>query len=421
MVSNVDFKLLTASVAATALWALLLFAPPCRADMVTFTAEVGDETRAANTEAASYGGIAYVSLSSLARQFRGECVLLQTRAQVDFTGKTAWLQVNGASVNSSQGQFALTHPVLRQNDQALMALADVGPFFDKAFGVAVSHTGLTAAPQLGPRGPLPAPGERDAGPPEPQSGSQPREPSALDVLPDPPPSAPVQMASESAPRPVPQRLVSAPFRRPGIIIIDAGHGGSDEGAVGVSGLTEKALCLELARQLQAALQATGRVQAMLTRPRDVDLGPIDRARLANYHQDEGSGLFISLHTGASFSGAARGFELFCPPTAQHRSTTGVQSLSNAAPYAVHSLRIAESVSRSLLEATGADCRGVRQVRCRVLESLRMPGFMLEVGCLTNPAEETRLQSKEYQAQLVAGLVQGILPFLEAVPPVGDTP
>ncbi|MBN2308119.1 MAG: N-acetylmuramoyl-L-alanine amidase [Candidatus Hydrogenedentes bacterium] len=401
--------------------AALALAAPSPAATVSFAASIGDETRTANAEIVEAQGTSYVPLSSVIRQFHGECVLFPERAQVDFNGQSALLRVDDTQVNSSLGPFLLRHPVLREDVHLLVALSDIERLFEKAFRVYVRHSidGRSPAPAA-PASPRP-----DARVVS-QELVEPQEPEAFADLFSPEP-APAALAQPGSP--------AGRLTRLEVVVIDPGHGGTDDGAVGRGGLTEKALSLAIAHKLEQAVQSTLGAQVLLTRQEDADLSLAARTTFANYHKGQ---LFISLHAGASFSPAAHGFEIFClapdgldmPPAPGEATPLGAPAASpgldasggagrDAGIWAVESGRVAESVSEALLSATSSVNRGVHRVRCRVLENLRMPGFLIEVGCLTNGAEEALLDTDAYQEQLARGIVAGIQAYLAS--PVAEEP
>ncbi len=359
--------------------AVLIFSSPVWAEMVSFTAAIGDETRVANTEQVEHGGVPYISLSSVVRQFKGECSILSARVQVDFNSRSARLRVNGVLVSSTHGDFVVGHPVLLVNEQVLMAVADVTAFFQKAFRVSVNQDAAGVQPLVL------------------------EDPDFLDNLPQVPPS------TRDAPSSQPPAL--DPDNAIQVIVIDPGHGGPDDGVVGREGIQEKDIALAIALELRRVLEEVHHKTAVLTRDRDVQLPVgLDLSRFAaRRHAD----LFVSIHAGASRSPTAAGFELFCPSEAAIlRAATGDLERDAAPITAVQQLSdrnraIAQSIGAALSEATGAPNRGTRRVACRVLEELRIPGFLIEVGFMTNPAEAALLASESHQAKIAGAIAAGI--------------
>jgi N-acetylmuramoyl-L-alanine amidase len=196
-----------------------------------------------------------------------------------------------------------------------------------------------------------------------------------------------------------------------VIVIDPGHGGPDEGAVGAENTREKDITLAIALELRRILEGVHGKTAVLSRDRDVQL-PVgmELSRFAARHQGD---LIVSIHAGASLSPSAHGFELFCPSEAAILRAETEDLKGGTVPIALVQRRldqnraIAESVGAMLAETTGAFHRGIRHVGCRVLEGLRIPGFLIEVGFLTNPSEAVQLASESYQTEIATAIAAGI--------------
>ena len=358
----------------------ILAATPSVAASVAGVQVVADDgvRRNARIEVLDADGVAYVSLSRLVEQVGGNASALPAHARVDFAGHTARISVNRKEIESSLGSFSTEHPVLRERDEVLMALGDLAGFFEKAFRarLTVSVTDALSAPSV-PLAPL--------------------DPFEIDH------SQPIEIDVTAATKPAVR-----------IVVLDPGHGGSDTGAVGPTGLQEKEVALAVAQQALRRLQDASSFRGVVTREgRDINWS--DAAR-SNFADTKSSGdLFISIHTGAGYAPEAQGIELFIP--APVRSGWPIRSGSSAADplerrrserdFIADSRRLAESLAAALCESTGAKIRGIREVRCRVLDAVSMPGVLIEVGVLSNPAEETLLSTEEYREKIAAGIVKGI--------------
>ena len=381
------------------LWAaavVLVLAPWVRAqEEATFSVRHLDQVRAAETHVLDQQGVSHVPLSTLVIQFGGGCRVAPERIQVDFAGKTAWLCFDETEVKSSLGHFSLTHPILPMalsdaDLDALIAVEDVAAFFYAAFRVTVSR-----AKSPGP------PAEADA--------------PALDVL-EPLPLTPLEV---EAPPPAETRPVPAAGYKIEVIIIDPGHGGNDPGCVGKAGLKESELALALARNLEDVLGKNGNFKVFLTRAEGRNPARKDRASSAN---SNGGDLLVSIHAAASYSPNAYGFEVFCcKPAGTDESLGGIQRTAPGELYAAASRAIADSVAASLGEVTGAENRGVREVRCPLLADVSMPAILVEAGFLTNQAEEAVLRGTAYQAKLAAGIAMGITNYLGGARTEGAAP
>lgn len=353
---------------------------------VTFRLDRPEEPRTVAVEPVDREGVMYVSLTRITAEFGGGCAILPTRAQIDFGGKTAWIRINDKEVNGSADRFSLSRPILRDRNEILMALEDVGAFFAKAFRVTVElerSGGQSVSPELTRESPVVA--------------TNLEEPPSLEGLPSPP----------------------ATRRTLKVMVIDPGHGGSDLGAVGAGNVQEKDVTLAIARECQSRLQESLHIPVLLTREgQDVEWP--DRAR-SRFAQVSRADLFLSIHTGASFSRLAHGFEVFYYGGA-YRSAGSRTSPSRApAPPGKESRALAETLARTLQQATSVPCRGVREMPCRVLAETGVPAVLIEVGCVTNPAEEALLATPEHRERIAQGILSGIQEFVAQAPKQGEGP
>ncbi|MEM1248256.1 MAG: N-acetylmuramoyl-L-alanine amidase [Acidobacteriota bacterium] len=214
------------------------------------------------------------------------------------------------------------------------------------------------------------------------------------------------------------------------IVVDPGHGGTDDpGAVGPGGTLEKDLTLRLARQLQRRLEARLPVRVILTRDEDQSLPLATRTSLANENQAD---LFISLHINSYPGSTARGAETYfldleasdesaalsaefenqraAQPSAED---DGLQLILWDLAHSQHlrsSQRLASMIQQELNGATGLRDRGVKQAPFRVLMGANMPSVLVELGFLSNPDEEEKLNESEYRSELVGALVDAIARF-----------
>jgi N-acetylmuramoyl-L-alanine amidase len=200
------------------------------------------------------------------------------------------------------------------------------------------------------------------------------------------------------------------------IVIDPGHGGNDIGARGPEGATEKAVTLNLARILATELEREYRV--VLTRNDDyqVDLGR--RTAAANHHNAD---LFISIHTGGSFVHSTSGLLIFhyYDFTEKPRAGGGSTSLrqqDNDSPISWDSvqsryLEKSQILARMINTRLGglsviAESR-VRGAPLAVLQGADMPAILIEIGFLTNPAEEKNFQDQRFLSDLAISIRRGI--------------
>ncbi|GIW31578.1 MAG: hypothetical protein KatS3mg071_1752 [Meiothermus sp.] len=243
------------------------------------------------------------------------------------------------------------------------------------------------------------------------------------------------------------------------VVVDAGHGGPDPGALGP--VAEKAVNLEVALRVRRFLQNAG-VEVVLTRESDTAFSPDKRTDLAQrVALAEGKDLFVSIHANATVPARADGWcglevyyyspdttrpffpspvplpptpldalEAVQPPPAQSPLDPGAQpspedlnplppqSLPSPTPQ-MDSLRRME-LSRTLatrvlsytLGATAAVNRGVRSANFYVIRYTSVPAILVEMGYLSHPIEGQNLRNPHYLDRIGYGIARGILEYLE---------
>ncbi|MBI4431526.1 MAG: N-acetylmuramoyl-L-alanine amidase [Candidatus Omnitrophica bacterium] len=215
------------------------------------------------------------------------------------------------------------------------------------------------------------------------------------------------------------------------IVIDPGHGGFDQGAVGAYGLMEKELVLQISNELARQLSSAG-MEVVMTRTDDRFVPLEERSKMAA--QSEG-GLFISVHANAAKSKAASGFEIYYLSEAIDDYARAVAAYENSAvEFEVdkaekppvdptvwdilltekrrESIMLAKLMSGRLTRSRLTKNRGVKGAEFRVLMNTRVPALLLELGFVSNPQEARNLADPAYQRQLVLVLEEGILEYLE---------
>ena len=175
------------------------------------------------------------------------------------------------------------------------------------------------------------------------------------------------------------------------IYIDPGHGGSDPGAIGVSGTHESDVNLDTAKRLQSLLAAAG-ANAVLTRSGDYDVGLYDRPEMANAANAD---LFISLHNNWYESASVAGTQVYY-------YVTNPDSKSLAAT--VHDALIAE---------LGRPDRGVLTANFAVIRVAQMPSILVESAFLSNPEEDGLLRTPEFRQEIAQAVYDGIVAYYSA--------
>lgn len=230
-----------------------------------------------------------------------------------------------------------------------------------------------------------------------------------------PEAAPAKKSSSAETRPpAPPAALSHPK-----IVIDAGHGGSEDGAVGHGGLKEKDLTLEISKMLGALLASRLGAEVIYTRTGDLTIPLETRAAVAN---QAAADLFISIHANSSDDPGARGVETYyvaSAPSALAVSFAGSAQTSAGRLAEEHKLgeshKLAVEVQQALYHAYGGEKgvlnRGVKQAPFVVLLDAGMPSILAEVAFVTSPADERRLSTAEGQAAVADALCRGIARYL----------
>jgi N-acetylmuramoyl-L-alanine amidase len=226
----------------------------------------------------------------------------------------------------------------------------------------------------------------------------------------------------------PSQLLPRPGRRAGgpmRIVVDPGHGGPESGAVGSGGTLEKDLTLLLARALKRRLETRLSASVILTRTSDEDLPHEARTAIANENQAD---LFISLHLNSEpWASGARGAETYflSKKASDERAANAAQFENRGAEdsalqlmlwdlaqnrHMARSQQLAKQIQQELNETLDLRDRGVKQAPFRVLVGATMPAVLVELGFLSNPAEEAKLVDPAYRQKLIESLTAAIVRF-----------
>lgn len=233
----------------------------------------------------------------------------------------------------------------------------------------------------------------------------------------------------SAPR-LPGLVTPAPaVDPPGIrtIVIDPGHGGKEVGAVGPGGLMEKNATLTISRKLAASLERRLNTRVVLTRTGDELVSLDDRTAIANQYKAD---LFLSIHLNASLIQGAHGSETYflsveasddlSRQAAERENASSPSSRQSGGSdlrlilwdlaqqeYLKESSRLAEIIQTEMNGATGVQSRGVKQAPFKVLVGATMPAALVELGFISNPQEEAKMQDAAFQDAIVNALTSAV--------------
>lgn len=209
--------------------------------------------------------------------------------------------------------------------------------------------------------------------------------------------------------------LTLPDKTSRIIVIDAGHGGSNLGTKSVvDGSYEKEFSLDWARRLAPILETNG-WRVFLTRTTDVDMSLTNRVTFTDLNR---ANLFVSLHFNAAPSPTDHdeaGIETFCvtptgmPSTLKRDFEDDATLVFPNNRFDVENLQYAIQVQRSLLKISGAKDHGVRRARfMTVLRGQNCPAILVEGGYLSNPREARRILDPNYRQKLAEAVASALI-------------
>jgi len=217
------------------------------------------------------------------------------------------------------------------------------------------------------------------------------------------------------------------------IVVDAGHGGKDPGAIGPNKLYEKDVVLKLAKKLATTLRSRLKCEVLMTRDRDVYIPLRQRTAYANEVEAD---LFISIHANASTNKKIFGIECFYLNFSKNDKAVAVAARENgmtikemgdlelilfdmmANAKINESSRLATEIQTSLVSTlsrsySNVKDMGVRQGPFHVLLGATMPSVLVEVAFISNKMEAKRLNSSVYRERAAQGIVSGVEKYLRS--------
>jgi N-acetylmuramoyl-L-alanine amidase len=178
------------------------------------------------------------------------------------------------------------------------------------------------------------------------------------------------------------------------VVIDPGHGGSDPGAIGIGGIKETDVVLEVSKIVKKLLSDKG-VKVVLTRKNEIDLDLPPRVSFAN---NSDADIFVSIHANAS-----RG---------KRRDINGLETFYYRG---WRGKLLAKKIQKQILRVSpGSPDRGVKQGRYYVIKNTSMPAVLVEIGFLTGRLDARRLEKAAHRKRLAYAIAKGILEYLSKV-------
>lgn len=220
-----------------------------------------------------------------------------------------------------------------------------------------------------------------------------------------------------------------------VVVLDPGHGGRSSGAHGNAGTVEKALVLSVTEKLKTMLEDDLGIKVVLTRTADYFVGLKERTAIANNNRAD---LFVSVHANAAFREGVNGCETYYLSfSASDLEASQLAQVENKAlgingdlrqgpileailwdmaqlEFLNESGQVASRVQKSMVKTLNVRDRGVRQAPLAVLVGARMPAILVEVGFITNPAEEINLDRDSYQTRIARALFDAIADYNRAL-------
>lgn len=203
-----------------------------------------------------------------------------------------------------------------------------------------------------------------------------------------------------------------------IVAIDPGHGGQDAGALGKDGVTEQAVNLGVALQLQKLLKMRRAAPVILTRDADYAVSMNQRLEAVGNGKAD---VLLSLHTQAFATAVPQGLTLFVAPLQSATPPPGAAADSVTPVPAVNaSLRLAEAL-RGTLVAAGFSVAPIQERAVLPLGQGTLPRVMIEMGYLSHPADLAQLRDPAGQQKLARALFDGLELFLKSYQDLQEAP
>jgi N-acetylmuramoyl-L-alanine amidase len=231
---------------------------------------------------------------------------------------------------------------------------------------------------------------------------------------------------------MPTMSYNKPTKNKKNIVLDAGHGGEDPGAIGVNGTREKDVNLAIVQELKSILDNDNDYEVILTRKDDTFIPLAERTNIANEHNAD---LFISIHCNANLNKSVNGFEIyFLSEKATDSEAAATAVLENsvlelegkpnkkrallqemlwsmtANEYINASSELSAFIVEKIPLRLKIPNRGIKQASFYVLRGAQMPSVLVECAFLSNYAEEAKLNTRRFRAAIADSIYEGIVKY-----------
>jgi N-acetylmuramoyl-L-alanine amidase len=183
-------------------------------------------------------------------------------------------------------------------------------------------------------------------------------------------------------------ICTTTFATPGVVVIDAGHGGQDRGGAPYQRIPEKGYTLDTARRLARNLRRLG-VMVVMTRDDDSFVSLSQRTYISNRYSPRDA-VFVSIHYNSGWREGAYGIETYY--------------------HSRRAYRLAALVHPRVINAMNSADRGIRWRGYWVLRRNRLPAILVECGFLTNRAEAARIQDPDYRERTASAIAGAIMRY-----------
>ena len=217
------------------------------------------------------------------------------------------------------------------------------------------------------------------------------------------------------------------------VVLDAGHGGKDPGSRGKYGTKEKDVVLDITKRIGRLLEKNTRIKVIYTRDEDVFVPLIKRTKIAN---DADGKVFVSIHANSNNNRKIQGYETYLYSLAKSDDAIEVASRENSviqfeekvsqykdlsgekmilatmaqSMFLKESEDLAAIIQMELDKKLTTPNRGVKQAGFYVLYGASMPNVLVEIGFISNPAEEKKMKQGEYRQMIAEAVYEGIKHF-----------
>jgi N-acetylmuramoyl-L-alanine amidase len=218
------------------------------------------------------------------------------------------------------------------------------------------------------------------------------------------------------------------------IVIDPGHGGKDPGCIGRNGLQEKAIVLDVCKELKKLLETQENLEVILTRETDIFLPVENRPVIANQKRAD---IYISVHANSFPNKKRSGVQTFYLNFSHDPSVNAIAAQENATSTKsisemkdiiekiaqnskiVESIELAEIIQDNIVQTLSKNYKEVKDLGVKggpfwVLIGGKMPSILVEISHLSNSKEAERLKSPQYRRLVAQGIYSGIKNYMESL-------